>query len=153
MFMGLKQISSTCRRRSIPLVVESDTLEVINVLIEASEDLFDLKTITDQIISIASSLQGMEFWQYNRILNTVAHYVAKKATNFSVEFDNARSCFYSRDLGHIFWVTNLPSWFFPPFDEGMCKNSWALIPYLFQKKNILFFFSIPSLRVIDNINF
>lgn len=122
---GLKHIVGTCNQRSIPLEVESDALEVVNVIVGAVEDLSDLKPITNQISDIATNSHEITFRHWNRLLNTVAHCVAKNAAiNPSIVdgLEESQASGFSREWGFVFWAPFCPHWIFPLLNEGRCNS-------------------------------
>lgn len=123
--VGLKHIVGTCNQRSIPLEVEFDALEVINVIIRAVEDLSDLKPTTDQISDIAANLHEITFSHCNRLFNTVAHCVAKNATIDPSNVDGleeSQALGFSQEWGYIFWAHFCPYWIFPLLNEARCNS-------------------------------
>lgn len=77
-----------------------------------------MKLITDEISTLASRSFVMEFHHYSRVLNTVAHYVAREATDFvfySKLYQNGSS---SQERECVFWTPNFPNWLFPFINEG-----------------------------------
>lgn len=104
---GIKSIFDTCKRNFILLDIESDALEVVNILNGNFEDLTELKNFTKTIYSLSSSLESVSFSHCRREVNIEAHRVATEACKFYF-FENWGTS-PSREGGCIFWFLDIPS--------------------------------------------
>lgn len=75
-------IANTYAQNQIPLEVESDSMEVVSALSGSSEDLSEVKVITDAIGKLASKMNVVSFDHCNRSTNSVAHCIANFVCNF-----------------------------------------------------------------------
>lgn len=78
---GLKKILDTCIQPWISLEIESDALEVIKALSGETEDLKEMKAITDSIADHASRFAAIEYRHCCRSSNPVVHSVARQTCN------------------------------------------------------------------------
>lgn len=113
----------------IGLEIESDVVEVINVINDISEDLTEMKNLVEVIVS-SSTLVFVVFLHYRRSSNIAAYCVVQQAYSFTCDF-------FLEDLlhvgeGHFFWVPEIPSfvlsswwewlYFLLVFNESLFQN-------------------------------
>lgn len=129
---GMENILDECRKNGIGIEIESDALEVINILTRRSEDLSETKNITDTILLMVSSPEEVIFKHCSRRVNTLAHSIARFGSNPAVMPSFLFQGVTSRGgEGCIFWGPEFPSWF-----RVVVPDSFPLYEWLFFFKKI-----------------
>lgn len=104
---GLQSISGLLKDNRLPLIVEFDALEVINMLHDKEEDLSKIKNLIEAMKTIVASLGEVEFRHCPRSSNAIAHCVARRAIKKNFVSQGKSSL---QEDGLLFWSPVFPCW-------------------------------------------